>query len=103
MAGENYVTKGPPTTGAAGEQNRQQQTDASLADRTDNVESGGTQQPGKNLPRALRVSGAEVLHDARQRLRTYKQDIDDYIRKNPTKAVFTALGMGFVLGLMRPR
>ena len=34
-------------------------------------------------------------------IRTFKQNTDEYVRKNPTKAVFTALAIGFVLGLMR--
>jgi ElaB/YqjD/DUF883 family membrane-anchored ribosome-binding protein len=32
-------------------------------------------------------------------VRTLRQDGEDYVRKNPMKAVFTALGVGFVLGL----
>jgi ElaB/YqjD/DUF883 family membrane-anchored ribosome-binding protein len=57
----------------------------------------------KKLTLAARVTGAEVLDDARERLRTLKVDTDDYVRKNPAKAVFTALGIGFVLGFMRGR
>ena len=53
--------------------------------------------------RAARVTGGEVLDQAKERLRTFKQDTDDYVRKNPSKAVFTALGIGFVLGLLRRR
>jgi ElaB/YqjD/DUF883 family membrane-anchored ribosome-binding protein len=38
--------------------------------------------------------------DATLRVRTFQEDGEQYIRDNPTKAVFTALGIGFVLGLI---
>ena len=38
--------------------------------------------------------------DARSRVRTFQEDAEQYVRENPTKAVFTALGIGFVLGLI---
>src|SRR6476620_6222526 len=38
--------------------------------------------------------------DARDKVRTFQEDAEDYVRENPTKAVFTALGIGFVLGLI---
>lgn len=42
----------------------------------------------------------EVWNDARGRARTFQEDSEQYVRENPTKAVFTALGIGFVLGLI---
>ena len=85
-----------------GEQ-RRGQTRSDIADRGHRVEIGGTQQASKKLTTSARVSGGEMLADAKERLRTFKQDTDDYVRKNPAKAIFTALGIGFVLGLMRRR
>jgi ElaB/YqjD/DUF883 family membrane-anchored ribosome-binding protein len=41
-----------------------------------------------------------VFGEAKERVRTFRADGEDYVRKNPTKAVFTALGVGFVLGLI---
>jgi ElaB/YqjD/DUF883 family membrane-anchored ribosome-binding protein len=38
--------------------------------------------------------------DATSRVRTFQKDSEQYVRENPTKAVFTALGIGFVLGLI---
>ena len=38
--------------------------------------------------------------DAKDRARTLQEDGEQYVRENPTKAVFTALGIGFVLGLI---
>ena len=38
--------------------------------------------------------------DARDRARTFQEDAEQYVRENPTKAVVTALGIGFVLGMI---
>ena len=42
----------------------------------------------------------QVWDDTKERVRTFKEDADQYVRENPTKAIFTALGIGFVLGLI---
>ncbi len=42
----------------------------------------------------------EVWNDATDRARTFQDDTQQYVRDNPTKAVCTALGIGFVLGLI---
>ena len=42
----------------------------------------------------------EVWNDASDRVRSFQEDTEQYVRENPTKAVFTALGIGFVLGLI---
>ena len=42
----------------------------------------------------------EVWDDALHRVRNFQDDGKEYVRKNPTKAVFTALGAGFMLGLI---
>jgi ElaB/YqjD/DUF883 family membrane-anchored ribosome-binding protein len=47
-----------------------------------------------------RERGKEVLDDALHRVRSFQDDSKQYVRKNPTKAVFSALGVGFVLGLI---
>ena len=47
-----------------------------------------------------RERGKEVLDDAFDRVRSFQDDSKQYVRQNPTKAVFTALGVGFVLGLI---
>ena len=38
--------------------------------------------------------------EATDRARTFQQDAEQYVRENPTKAVVTALGIGFVLGMI---
>jgi ElaB/YqjD/DUF883 family membrane-anchored ribosome-binding protein len=47
-----------------------------------------------------RARGKEVLDDALHRARSFQDDSKQYVRENPTKAVFTALGIGLVLGLI---
>ena len=38
--------------------------------------------------------------DTIRRVRGFQDDSERYVRNNPTKAVFTALGVGFVLGMI---
>ena len=42
----------------------------------------------------------KALDEAKQRVRTLREDGEDYVRKNPMKTVFTALGVGFMLGVI---
>lgn len=60
---------------------------------------------------ALKSATAKVADDYRDkagqswdetkvRVRTWQEEGEEYVRENPMKAVFTALGIGFVLGLM---
>ncbi len=47
-----------------------------------------------------RGKAEQAWGDAKVRVRTLQEDGEDYVRENPMKAVFTALGIGFVLGLI---
>jgi ElaB/YqjD/DUF883 family membrane-anchored ribosome-binding protein len=47
-----------------------------------------------------RERGKEVWDDTLHRVRSFQDDSKQYVRENPTKAVFTALGVGLVLGLI---
>ena len=47
-----------------------------------------------------RGKAEDAWNDARYRVRSFQEDSEQYVRDNPTKAVFTALGIGFVLGLI---
>ncbi|MFN2507654.1 MAG: YqjD family protein [Chthoniobacterales bacterium] len=42
----------------------------------------------------------QAWDDAQNRVRTLQEDGEQYVRENPTKAVFTALGIGFILGII---
>jgi len=45
------------------------------------------------------VAGEQVQH-GRVKAREAHESAEEYIRQNPTKSVLTALGVGFVLGLI---
>ena len=47
-----------------------------------------------------RTQGKEVWDDTLHRVRSFQEDSKQYVRKNPSKAVFTALAAGFVLGFI---
>jgi ElaB/YqjD/DUF883 family membrane-anchored ribosome-binding protein len=38
--------------------------------------------------------------DAQSKAKTWQAEGEAYVRQNPTKAIFVALGLGFVVGLM---
>ena len=52
------------------------------------------------LPQDYTDQASKELNETKQRLRTLREDGEDYVRENPMKAVMTALGIGFVLGLI---
>jgi ElaB/YqjD/DUF883 family membrane-anchored ribosome-binding protein len=56
----------------------------------------------RNTQRSLhsRTQRPLVRDDALHRIRSFQDDGKQYVRENPIKAVFTALAVGFVLGLM---
>jgi ElaB/YqjD/DUF883 family membrane-anchored ribosome-binding protein len=98
------------------EVNKTQQTDSDVTDtnelqstqagagmtHTNELQSTG-QQAAKDLkPTAGAIAGkvSQTLGDARDRVRILQEDSNQYVRENPTKAVFTALGIGIVLGLI---
>lgn len=51
---------------------------------------------------ALHFKGAatEQWQDTRVKAREFHTSLEDYVRENPTKAVLSAVGAGFVLGLL---
>ncbi len=61
----------------------------------DNLKSAAT-----TMADEYRGKAEQAWDDARERARTLQEDGEQFIRENPTKAVFTALGIGFVLGLI---
>ena len=48
----------------------------------------------------LRGATSDQWHDTRVKARELHISMEDYVRENPTKAVLTAVGAGFVLGLL---
>ena len=90
------------------EVNKTQQTGSSMTD-TDELQSTRThgQEAAEDLKSEAggvveEYSGTaeQVWDETKERVRTFKEDADEYVRENPTKTVLTALGIGFVLGLI---
>ena len=84
MAEENYMNQGPdvsPQVGMIGEETQGNEPDPVWSAERQNVESGGMQQRTEKSTRAARVTGGEVLDQAKERFRTFKQDTDDYVRQ----------------------
>jgi ElaB/YqjD/DUF883 family membrane-anchored ribosome-binding protein len=48
----------------------------------------------------LRGKAEHVYSDARTRAQSLRGESEQWIRENPTRAVLTAMGVGFVVGLM---
>jgi ElaB/YqjD/DUF883 family membrane-anchored ribosome-binding protein len=90
------------------DENETQQTDSGMTD-THELQSTRTdaQQAAEDLTStggaiagAYRGKAEQTWDDARDQVRSFREDADQYVRKNPTKAVFTALGIGFFVGLI---
>ncbi|MBV9618617.1 MAG: DUF883 family protein [Verrucomicrobia bacterium] len=52
------------------------------------------------IVKEYREKAEQTWDDAKDRVQTFRKDADQYVRENPTKAIFTALGVGVVLGLL---
>jgi ElaB/YqjD/DUF883 family membrane-anchored ribosome-binding protein len=53
-----------------------------------------------NVTEDYQDKAEQALDEAKVRVRTWQSEGEEYVRENPMKAVFAALGIGFVLGLM---
>jgi ElaB/YqjD/DUF883 family membrane-anchored ribosome-binding protein len=91
------------------EENETEQAGSGITDAQGKLQSSRShaRQAAKDLKSAAGVIAGEyrgkaeqAWDDAKDRVRTFQQDADQYVRESPTKAVFTALGIGFVLGLI---
>jgi ElaB/YqjD/DUF883 family membrane-anchored ribosome-binding protein len=74
---------------------------------TDTNELQNTPTHGQEAAKDLKATAGAIAgtveqtwDDARDRARIFQEDSKQYVRENPTKAVFIALGIGFVLGLI---
>ena len=91
MADENQMDQGAAAPAQAGEKTERGATHAGKA--------------AKDLRSAADAMTDEYMgcaegiwDDARRRVRNFQGDSKQYVRENPTKAVFIALGIGFLLG-----
>jgi ElaB/YqjD/DUF883 family membrane-anchored ribosome-binding protein len=89
MANENFGS----TADESSPQNKWAQSETEW--RSEDMKSTATA-----LPQDYTDQANKELNETKQRLRTLREDGEDYVRENPMKAVMTALGIGFVLGLI---
>jgi ElaB/YqjD/DUF883 family membrane-anchored ribosome-binding protein len=93
MADQNQMDQGPAVPPQAGEKTERGMRHARKA--TEDLRSAAGAMADE-----YRAYGKEVWDDALHRVRSFQDDSKQYVRDNPTQAVFTALGVGFVLGLI---
>ena len=91
MANENQVDQGPAVSPQAQQKAERGGTHARKA--AEDLGSAAGAMANKYLGRA-----EEVWDDARRHVHNLQDDSKQYVRDNPTKAVFTALAVGFLLG-----
>ena len=93
MTDENQIDQGPAVPPQAKERAERGVTHARKAAEDLRSAAGA-------MADEYRARGKEVWDDALHRVQSFQDDSKQYVRENPTKAVFTALGVGFVLGLI---
>jgi ElaB/YqjD/DUF883 family membrane-anchored ribosome-binding protein len=93
MANENAMDQGPPVPPEAEEKAQQGVKHARKAAKDLRSSAGA-------MADEYRGRLEEIRDDALDRIRSFQDDGKQYVRENPTKAVFTALAVGFVLGLI---
>ena len=91
MANENFGG----TAGEISPQNERAQSESEWRSTSEDMKSTVTA-----LPQDYTDQASKELNETKQRLRTLREDGEDYVRENPMKAVTTALGIGFVVGLI---
>ena len=99
MAEQNKGNQGGAGTGDAGAttdpSSRLESTKTHARQAAEELRTAATEMAGQYRGKAEAAWG-----DAQQRARTLQEDGEQYVRENPTKAVFSALGIGFILGLI---
>src|SRR5205807_3974167 len=104
MAEENKTEQQPAA--AAGAQDKLQSSKEHARRAAEDLRSAAGAMAGEYRGKAEQAWGdargkaEQAWDDATTRVRTFQEDAEQYVRENPTKAVLTALGIGFVLGLI---
>ena len=93
MAEENETNLGG--TGTTDAQGKLQSGKTHARKAAEDFRTAATEMAGEYRGKAEQAWG-----EAQDRVRTFQEDGEQYVRDNPTKAVFTALGIGFVLGMI---
>jgi len=92
MADENMNEGGAGTSGA---QSKLESSKTHARRAAEDLKSAAT-----SMAEDYRDKATQAWDEAKVRVRTLQEDGEEYVRENPMRAVFTALGIGFVLGLI---
>ena len=90
MADENMN----PGVGMAAAENNLESDEARVQRAAEALESATA-----NVAEDYRDKAEQSWDETKVRVRTWQQEGEEFVRENPMKAVFTALGIGFVLAL----
>jgi ElaB/YqjD/DUF883 family membrane-anchored ribosome-binding protein len=91
MADENMN----PGVGMAAAKNKLESTQVQAQRAADALESATAK-----VAEDYRDKAERSWDETKVRVRTWQEDGEGYVRENPIKAVFAALGIGLVLGLI---
>jgi len=91
MADENMN----PGVGMAAAENKVESDEARVQRAAEALESATA-----NVAEDYRDKAEQSSNETKVRVHTWQEEGEEYVRENPMKAVFTALGIGFVLGLI---
>ena len=91
MADENMN----PGVGMAAAENKVESDEARVQRAAEALESATA-----NVAEDYRAKSEQSSNETKVRVHTWQEEGEEYVRENPMKAVFTALGIGFVLGLI---
>ena len=99
MAEQNQGNQGGTSGGGAGGTSetggRLESSKTHARQAAEELRTAATEMAGQ-----YRGKAEQAWEDATVRARTLQEDGEQYVRENPTKAVFSALGIGFVLGMI---
>ena len=95
MAEENQSNQGAGSAGTADVTGRLDSSKTHARRAAEDLKTAAT-----DMASEYRGKAEQAWGDATDRARTFQEDGEQYVRDNPTKAVFTALGIGFVLGII---
>ncbi|MBA2270499.1 MAG: hypothetical protein M3372_01965 [Verrucomicrobiota bacterium] len=93
--GDGGAGSGGAAGGTTGSSGRLESSKTHARQAADDLRTAATEIAGQ-----YRGKAEEAWGDATARARTLQEDGEQYVRENPTKAVFSALGIGFVLGMI---
>jgi ElaB/YqjD/DUF883 family membrane-anchored ribosome-binding protein len=91
MADENMN----PGVGMAAAENKVESDEARVQRAAEALESATA-----SVAEDYRDKAEQSWNETKVRVHTWQEEGEEYVRENPMKAVFTALGIGFVLGLI---